>query len=66
VQTGGLALLANAIVQFGPSFLELPRWVHIGLTGIILLGAGLLALFRREKLLETRKRISEEWKQWEI
>lgn len=64
VQVGGVALIANAMVQFIPSFLEWSRWMQIGLTGSILLGLGLLALFRREKLLETRQKITTEWRSW--
>jgi hypothetical protein len=64
VQVGGIALIANALVQFIPSFLEWSRWMQIGLTGSILLGLGLLALFRREKLLETREKITQEWHSW--
>lgn len=65
VQLGGLALLGNAVVQLGPGFVELPRWVQIGLIGGILLGFGLAAMFRREQLIETRKKLTNEWKKWQ-
>jgi hypothetical protein len=65
VQLGGLALIANAIAQLGPGFVELPRWIQLGVTGGILLGGGLAALFRREEILATRRRLTEEWRQWE-
>jgi len=62
---GGLALIANAIAQLGPGFVELPRWIQLGVTGGILLGGGLAALFKREQILATRQRLTEEWRQWE-
>jgi hypothetical protein len=65
VRVGAIALIANAIAQFGPAFVEWPRWIQIGLTGAILLGAGLGALFKREQILQARKRLTEEWRQWE-
>lgn len=65
VQLGVLSLLANAIAQFGPSFVDLPRWIQLGVIGTILLGGGLAALFRREQLLAARKRLTDEWRQWE-
>jgi hypothetical protein len=64
VQIGGIAFLANAIVQLVPGFIDLPRWIQIGLTGTILLGAGMAALFRREQILNTRRRLTDEWRQW--
>jgi hypothetical protein len=64
VQVGGITLISNALVQFIPSFLEWSRWMQIGLTGSILLGLGLVALFQREKLLETRKKLTTEWQSW--
>jgi hypothetical protein len=64
VQVGGLALIANAVVQLGPGFIYLPRWIQIGLTGAILLGGGMAALFKREQILNTRQRITDEWRQW--
>lgn len=65
VQIGGLALILNAIVQLGPGFVELPRWIQIGVTGILLLGGGLAALFKREDILSTRRKITDEWQQWQ-
>ena len=65
VTVGGLALIANAVAQFGPGFVELPRWVQIGVTGAILLGGGLAALFKREQILSARQRLAEEWRRWE-
>ena len=65
VQVGGIALIANALIQFVPSFLEWSRWMQIGLTGGILLSLGLLALFKRENILTARKKITEEWRSWE-
>jgi hypothetical protein len=65
VTLGVAALIANGLVQFGPAFVELPRWVHLGLAGIILFGGGLAALFRREQILTARGKLTEEWKKWE-
>jgi hypothetical protein len=59
-----IAFLANGIMQLGPGFVALPRWIQIGLTGGILFGGGLLALFKREELIRTRSRITEQWKEW--
>jgi hypothetical protein len=64
VQVGGLALLANAIAQLGPAFIELSGWIQIGLIGALLLGSGMLALFKREELLATRQRLTTEWGKW--
>jgi len=65
VQLGVLALIVNAVVQLGPGFLDLPRWIQIGVTGIILLGVGMGALFKREEILTTRKKLTDEWRTWE-
>jgi len=65
VQLGVIAILANAIVQLGPGFIDLPRWVQIGSTGIILLGGGMAALVKREQILATRQKLTEEWRSWE-
>jgi len=65
VQLGIIALFINAIVQLGPGFMELPRWIQIGVTGSILLGGGLAALFKREEILTARHKLAEEWRQWE-
>jgi hypothetical protein len=65
VQLGVLALVANAIAQLGPGFVELSRWIQLGVIGTILVGGGLVALFRREQLLATRKRLTDEWRRWE-
>ena len=65
VQVGVIAIIANAVVQLGPGFVDLPRWIQIGLTGIILFGGGMAALFKREAILETRKKLTEEWRRWE-
>ncbi|MCG8349654.1 MAG: hypothetical protein MI924_17965 [Chloroflexales bacterium] len=65
VQLGVLSMVVNAIAQFGPSFVELPRWVQLGVIGSLLLGGGLIALFQRERLLITRKRLNDEWSQWQ-
>lgn len=65
VQLAGLALIANAIVQLGPGFVELPRWIQLGATGGILLGGGLAALFKREEILAARQKLTEGWRQWE-
>jgi hypothetical protein len=64
VQLGILALFVNAIVQLGPGFMELPRWIQIGVTGSILLTGGLAALFKREEILTRRKKLSEDWRKW--
>ena len=64
VQVGGFALIANAVVQLGPGFIDLPRWIQIGLTGAILLGGGMAALFKREQIINTRRRLTDEWRQW--
>jgi len=65
VQLGALALIANAIAQLGPGFVELPRWIQLGVTGSILLGGGLAALFKREQIFSARQRLVEEWRQWQ-
>ena len=64
VQVGGFALIAIAVVQLGPGFIDLPRWIQIGLTGAILLGGGMAALFKREQIINTRRRLTDEWRQW--
>jgi hypothetical protein len=65
VQVGGLALIVNALAQLGPAFVEWPRWVQLGLIGVILLGGGLTALVKREEILATRQKLTEEWRQWQ-
>jgi hypothetical protein len=65
VEVGALALIANAIAQFGPGFIELPRWVQLGSIGAILLGGGLAALLRREQILAARRALVGEWRQWQ-
>jgi hypothetical protein len=65
VQVGGVALLANGVAQLGPALVELSGWIQIGLTGTILLAVGMLALLKREEILATRQRLTEEWRQWE-
>jgi hypothetical protein len=65
VQCGALALIANALVQLGPGLIELPRWIQLGVTGGILLGGGLAALFKREQILAARHTLTQEWRQWE-
>ena len=62
---GTFTLLASAVVQFGPAFIDLSRWAQLGISGTILLSAGLLALFRREQILQTRQRFTEKWQQWD-
>jgi hypothetical protein len=64
VQVGGLALIANAVVQLGPAFVELSGWIQLGLTGVILFGGGMVALFKREEILAARRRLAEEWREW--
>jgi hypothetical protein len=63
-QVGGLALLLNTVAQLGPSFMDLHRWIQIGVTGALLLGGGLLALFKRDEILTTRRQLTEQWRQW--
>jgi hypothetical protein len=65
VRYGSIAFLANVIVQLGAGFVDLSRWVQIGLTGGILFGGGLLALSKREQLLATRERFTKTWREWE-
>lgn len=64
VEAAILALVANGLAQFGPAFIDLPRWVQIGSIGSILLAGGLLALFRRQTLLERRREWTNQWRQW--
>ncbi len=64
VRVGGLALIANAIAQLGPGFVELPRWIQLGAIGTILLGSGLGALFKRQDILQARERLTNQWSQW--
>ena len=66
VQAGVAALLVVAVAQLGPAFIELPRWVEVGIIGSLLLGGGLVALFRRERIVTTRKNLSNEWKKWQL
>ena len=66
VQLSVLSLAANAVAQLGPGFVELTRWIQLGIIGVILLGGGLVALFRREQLLTTRKRLTDGWRRWEL
>ena len=65
VQVSGLALIVNGLVQFGPAFANLPRFVQIGLVGSTLLLLGLLALFRREELIKRRNSLRDEWRGWD-
>ena len=65
VQVGGAALIANAVAQLGPAFVELSGWIQLGLTGTILLGGGMAALAKREEILAARQRLTQEWRQWE-
>ncbi|MEN8242765.1 MAG: hypothetical protein ABFS17_12645 [Chloroflexota bacterium] len=65
VQLGVIAIVANAVMQLGPGFIDLPRWIQIGLTGIILFGGGMGAMFKRDAILETREKITQEWRSWE-
>jgi hypothetical protein len=65
VVVAGFALLMNAVAQLGPAFIELPRWVHIGLIGSLLLGGGLLGLFRRDQIITARKKFTEDWRSWQ-
>ena len=65
IQVATLALVANAVVQLGPGFLELSRWIQIGVTGGLLLGIGLLALFRREEILAARQKAADGWRQFQ-
>jgi len=65
VSLGAVALLANAMAQFGPAFVELPRWIQLGITGSVLLGGGIAFLVRREELLRTRRALTEEWRRWQ-
>lgn len=64
VQVGGIVLIANTLVQLAPGFVNMPRWIQIGLTGGLLLGIGLMALFQRERLLKTRQRFTDDWRKW--
>lgn len=61
---GGVALLTNAIVQLGPAFIALSGWIQLGIIGSILLTMGLVALFKREEVLATRQKITEDWRSW--
>ena len=65
IQVAALALVANAVVQLGPDFLELHRWIQIGVTGGLLLGIGLIALFRREAILSARQKAADGWRQFQ-
>lgn len=64
VQAAIVALVLNGLAQFGPAFVNLDRWIQIGAIGSILLVVGLVALFRRQKLLETRRALTSGWKMW--
>ena len=65
VQLGVLALIANAFAEIGPGFVALDRWVQIGTIGSLLLGGGLIALFRRESILSLRRAVTTELKGWQ-
>ena len=65
VSLGTLALVTNVVAQFGPAFVELPRWIQLAVTGGILLGGGIAFLVRREELLRARRALTEEWKSWQ-
>jgi hypothetical protein len=65
VSLGVLALIMNGVAQFGPGFVELPRWIQLSVTGGILLGGGIVVLVRREELLGARRAFTEEWKRWQ-
>ena len=56
--------LLNGVVQLAPGFADLPRWIQLGLTGGVLFGGGLLALFKRDELIQTRTRVSARWREW--
>jgi hypothetical protein len=64
VEAAILALVLNGLAQFGPAFVNLERWIQIGTIGTILLVIGLVALFRRQRLLEVRRTLTSEWKMW--
>jgi hypothetical protein len=66
VRLGILSLVVNALAQFGPAFVDFPRWVQLGSIGTLLLAGGILALFMREQLLVMRRAIAGEWKRWEL
>ena len=65
IQVAGLAIGANALYQLIPLFWQLDRWIQIAITGGLLLGAGLLALFRRETILHARQRATGEWRRFD-
>jgi hypothetical protein len=65
VRYGSIAFLANVVVQLGAGFVNLTRWMQIGITGGVLFGGGLLALSKREQLLAVRERLSKTWREWE-
>lgn len=65
VSIGGLALFANALVELGPAFVSLPRWIQLGITGSLLLSGGLVALIQRQRLLEAHRRLADRWRCWE-
>jgi len=64
VQAAGIALVANAFVQLGPGFMELTRWMQIAMIGAVLLSSGLLALFKRQELLDARQKATGEWRRF--
>jgi hypothetical protein len=61
VYLGLVALFAAGLIQFGQAFIELPRFVQIGLIGLILLGGGLAVLFLKDRLLEAHRTWREKW-----
>jgi hypothetical protein len=66
VQIAVLALVLNGVAQFGPGFAQLDRWIQIGAIGALLLGGGLAALFRRERILAARLAFAERWRGLEV
>ncbi|HMQ52338.1 MAG TPA: hypothetical protein PKE64_02060 [Anaerolineae bacterium] len=61
VELALLALFADALVQFGAAFIEMPRFIQIGLIGTTLFGGGLLLLIFRERLLSAHRQWRERW-----
>ncbi len=54
VQVAIVAMFVNGLVQFSYAFVEMPRFIQIGIIGTILLGSGLAALFLRDKIFILR------------
>jgi hypothetical protein len=57
-------LAATAIAQLAGYIVDLSTWVLLGGAGVILLTVGLVALQKRQRILELRRAVTQEWGAW--